>query len=347
MHLFPLPHPNLFLAFEILSFGTYLIVFAREVYQRNWRRVFELLSCTVFGMILEIGNIYLAHTYSYSSNFLIQILGVPLAIGFGWATIIYCAMLLSDQYRIPWTLRPFMDALTAIVLDLSMDAIAIRLGFWTWAIPYDQEWYGVPFENLAGWILVTVAFSFFARFLRTLNPKRRATLALMIFSPFIEYALLFIGLVVFSLLAILPHGINNWGTLLYFNYRPDFRILFNPEVQLWKLIILMAILTEVIHRVIMAIARYHRNYLWRFDLLSFSIMTSFHVFFFVLLFTSGIYQRLPYLVLRGGITMGLHLLLHFLPYLLRPKFVYIFRDFKDSVQAQEQRFHRFVQQVFQ
>ena len=86
--------------------------------------------------------------------------------------IIYSAMLLSDQYRISWTIKPVFDAFTALVLDLSMDAIAIRLGFWNWGIPFNQEWYGVPFANLFGWIAVVFTFSFIIRFIRTLNPKR-------------------------------------------------------------------------------------------------------------------------------------------------------------------------------
>ena len=92
---------NLFHAFEILGFGSFFIILARELFQKNWRRVFEIMSCAIFGLILEIGNTYLAHTYYYSQHFFFMIMDVPIAIGLGWAVIIYCAMLLSDQYNIP------------------------------------------------------------------------------------------------------------------------------------------------------------------------------------------------------------------------------------------------------
>ena len=346
MGLIPIPHPNIFLAFEILCFGTFAVVLAREIYQRNLWKIFELVSCVAFGMILEIGNTYLAHTYFYNENFLVQIMNVPLAIGCGWATIIYSAMLLSDQYRIPWVIRPFMDALTALILDLSMDAIAIRLKLWSWVIPYDQEWYGVPFENLIGWILVALAFSYTVRFLRTLNPKRIGTMILMILSPIIEYGLLTAALTVFCLLAIFPNQLNNWGTLLGLNYQPDFRILYNPEVQLWKLIVLTAVITELVHRVVMGIIKYHRGYLSHFDLVSFLIMTSMHVFFLTVLFSSGIYRELPYLVFLGGVTFTLHLIMHLLPYLIRPSAVYVFRKIEAVAKHEERKVEKFVRESF-
>lgn len=331
-----LSHPNIFLGFEILSFGTYLIILIREISAKHFWRIFEILSCTVFGMILEIGNTYLAHTYSYSPNFLIQVFHVPLAIGCGWATIIYSAMLLSDQYNLPWHIRPYMDALTALILDLSLDSIAIRLRFWTWLIPFNEEWYGVPFENLIGWLLVALVFSFVIRFLRTLNPRRRWTVFFMVVSPALEYLLLFLALLVFSAIAVLPHGINNWQSLLHFNYQPNLSVLYNPEVQLWKLIVLVAILTELVHQTVMGIVRNRQPYLVHFDAVSFSVLTSIHLFFFAALFMSGIYQTLPFLVALSLATFILHLLLHFLPYLLRPKTaVYFFRHLEKSIKNRE------------
>lgn len=346
MGLIVLPHPNIFLAFEILNFGTFAVILGREIYQRNAWKVFELVSCVAFGMILEIGNTYLAHTYFYNENFFLQIMGVPLAIGCGWATVIYSAMLLSDQYRIPWTIRPFMDALTVLIIDFSVDAIAIRLKLWTWSIPYNQEWYGVPFENLVGWILVALVFSYTVRFIGTLNPRRVGTQLLMLFSPILEYILLTAGLAMFCLLAILPNQINNWGTLLGFNYQPDFRILYNPEVQLWKLIILVAMVTELVHRVAMGVIKYHRGYLCHFDLVSFLVITCWHVFFLSALLTSGIYHELPYLLFLGGVTFVLHLILHLAPYLIRPGVVYVFHKAEATLKEEERLVKRFVRENF-
>ncbi|MDD5098470.1 MAG: carotenoid biosynthesis protein [Candidatus Pacebacteria bacterium] len=338
-----IPNPNLFLAFELLALVSFIFILLREIFQKDKIRVFEILSCAVFGMILEIGNTYLAHTYSYSSNFLIQIFNVPLAIGLGWAVIVYCAMLLSDQYNMPWKIRPFMDALTALFLDLSMDAVAIRLGFWKWSIPLSQEWYGVPFENLVGWIFVVFTFSFLMRFIRTLNWQRAWTRTLMLLSPFISYVFLVLELTIFSLITILPYQINNWTTLLKFNYVPDFMILYNSQVQLWKVIVLVILVTTMINIVIRAVADKRRDYLYQFDLLSFLVLSIFHVFFLVSIFVSGIYKELPVLIVIGLNMFLIHCLMHFLPYLANPKVVYLFHKTKKMIKKREEGIQRIIE----
>jgi len=308
-------NPNLFIIFEILGFVSFAIIFLREILKRNSMRVFEIISCAFFGMILEIGNTYIAHTYYYNNLFLVKIVNVPLAIGLWWAVIIYCSMLLSDQYNIPWRFRPAMDALIAVIIDIAMDAIAIRLGFWYWSIPLTQEWYGVPYENLVGWILVTLSFSYLIRFIRTLNYKRVFTKIIMILSPILSYIGLLFGLTIFSLITIFPYQINNWTTLLKFNYKPDFSILYQPEVQLWKGIIFIIILIELVNIVIWVAIKYKKNYLKNFDGVSFSILSVLHLFFIFALFYSGIYEEYPIFIFIGLSALLIHCFIHFAPYL--------------------------------
>ncbi|MFA5715117.1 MAG: carotenoid biosynthesis protein [Candidatus Paceibacterota bacterium] len=311
----PLFHPNLFVAFELLGFISFAIIFFREVLRRNSMRIFEILSCAVFGMILEIGNTYIAHTYYYSDLFLAKVMNVPLAIGLWWVVIIYCSMLLSDQYNIPWRFRPAMDALIAVIIDISIDVVAIRLGFWHWSIPLSQEWYGVPFENLVGWILVVLSFSYLIRFIRTLNHKRIFTKLIMILSPLLSYISLLSGLIIFSLITIFPYQVNNWTTFLKFNYKPDFNILYQPEVQLWKEIIFVIFLIELINVVIWVAVKYRKNYLKCFDAVSFSILSLAHLFFIFALFYSGIYKEYPIFILIGLSSFLVHCFIHFAPYL--------------------------------
>lgn len=333
---------NYFFIFELLGFLSFVMIVARELYQRNYRQIFEIASCAVFGMMLEIGNTYLAHTYSYSQNFLVNLANVPVAIGLGWAVIIYCAMLLSDQYNIPWTLRPFMDALTAVILDLAIDTVAIRLGFWHWTIPLDKEWYGVPFENLVGWILVVLSFSFLIRFIRTLNYKRLGTKLLMLFSPILSYLGLMLGLIVFSSIAILPYKINNWTTLLQLSYHPDLTILFDPQVEFWKAIVFAVIMTELVHIVVWSLIKYRRQYLRTFDLLSFLILTGVHLFFAVAIFSAGLYHELPILIFISFGGLLLHLLIHFLPFLINPKTIYFFKIVRERADNHQKQLNNII-----
>ncbi|NTU98590.1 carotenoid biosynthesis protein [Candidatus Falkowbacteria bacterium] len=327
---------NYFLIFEFLGFLSFIMIFVREAYQRNFLRLFEIVSCAVFGMMLEIGNTYLAHTYSYSPNFLVNLANVPVAIGLGWAVIIYCAMLLSDQYNIPWTLRPFMDAFTAVILDLAIDTVAIRLGFWNWTIPLDKEWYGVPFENLIGWILVVLSFSFLIRFIRTLNYKRTGTKLLMLLSPILSYVGLMIGLTIFSVIVILPYQINNWTTFLQFRYNPDFAILFDPQVVFWKAIFFAVIMTELVNIVVWSLVKYRRCFLRNFDLLSFTALTGLHLFFMVAIFSAGIYREMPILAFISFGSLFLHLLIHFLPYLVNQKTIYFLKAVKGRADSHQE-----------
>jgi len=327
----------LFFIFELLGFFAFAAILTREMMHKNKVRIIELFSCLVFGMILEIGNTYLAHTYSYSPNFFFQIFNVPMVIGFGWAVIVYSAMLLSDQYNIPWKIRPIMDALTALILDLSMDIVAIRLGFWNWSIPLDQEWYGVPFENLIGWVFVVFTFSFTMRIIRTLNWERIGTKILILLNPIICYGLLLLELTIFSLVVILPYQINNWTALLKFNYVPDIMLLYNPQVQMWKVIILVMILTLMLDIVIRTISKQSRTYLYHFDLLSFLILSLFHLFFFVGIFVAGIYKTLPIIIFIAIDVFLLHCLMHFLPYIINPKTIYLFKKTRKIVKKRGEK----------
>lgn len=311
----PLFHPTLFLIFELLGFTFFAIIFFREVLKRNYLRIFEIISCAVFGMILEIGNTYIAHTYYYSQLFLVKVVEVPLAIGLWWAVIIYCSMLLSDQYNIPWKFRPVMDALIVVLVDISMDVVAIRLGFWHWSIPLNQEWYGVPYENLIGWMLVALSFSYLIRFIRTLNHKRIFTKTIMVLSPLLSYIGLLLGLAIFSLITILPYQVNNWTNLLNFNYQPDFTILYQPEVQLWKGIVFFIFLIELINVVIWVAVKYKKHYLKNFDPISFSIISILHIFFIFSIFFAGIYKEYPIFIFIGLSTFLMHCFINFLPYL--------------------------------
>ena len=96
----------------------------------------------VYGVLLEYAAITIFQAYDYG-HFLIMVAGmVPLCIGISWGIILYTAMATSDCFDLPWYLRPIVDALLALTIDLSMDAIAIRLGFWTWRSA--GPWFGVP-----------------------------------------------------------------------------------------------------------------------------------------------------------------------------------------------------------
>jgi len=109
-----------------------LILFAlsaRFAYRTGGRqRLIELLSAVPFGLLLEQGDIKIFGSYAYSQGFFLKLGSVPVAIALAWAMIITSSIFMSDRLGIPPRLAPFADAVFAILLDLSLDAIAIRQG---------------------------------------------------------------------------------------------------------------------------------------------------------------------------------------------------------------------------
>ena len=61
-----------------------------------------------------------------------------------------------------------LDGLLALSIDLSMDAIAIRLGMWDWGDGFDYQYFGVPYNNFWAWFWVVFSFSFSLRMLSRL-----------------------------------------------------------------------------------------------------------------------------------------------------------------------------------
>ncbi len=165
-----------------------------KVRKKNPAHLPEYLVLPVYGFLLEVLDMYFFKSYHYSPDFIFQLMGVPVSIALLWAVILAGAMAISDASGLPETVKPFADALLALWMDLALDAIAIRMNYWTWAIPLDQGWFGVPAGNLYAWMWVAFFFSVFARSVRGLCAKRPGAAWLYLAVPFAAYIFLFIQL---------------------------------------------------------------------------------------------------------------------------------------------------------
>ena len=166
-----------------------LLLFGGAMYQqwKQSRRAALLLAVACFyGLVLEILNMYVFRTYHYHSGFL-RVVGAPVVIGPLWALILISSMRLSDGLGVVRWARPLSDGALCLLVDLGMDAVAIRLKYWTWNIPLHEGFYGVPASNLFAWICVGLCFSVCAR----LAWQRESVMALLLVAP-CAYVLLFI-----------------------------------------------------------------------------------------------------------------------------------------------------------
>jgi len=154
-----------FLTFELLMFVLLALCAAHAWRMGGAARVWQFLAGVGFGLLLEWATIQQLHAYSYG-RFVLMLGGdVPVAIGIGWGVIIYSVRLFSDAAAMPGWARPVLDGLLALNIDLAMDAVAIRLGFWDWGQGMDFEYFGVPYPNFWAWFWVVFSFSVGIRWL--------------------------------------------------------------------------------------------------------------------------------------------------------------------------------------
>ena len=118
----------------------------------------RLLAGVLYGILLELATLRQLSAYEYG-HFLLMIGDVPLCIGVAWSCIIYSAMEFSDASSLPYWARPILDGLLALNIDLALDAVAIRLGFWSWGQGFKFQYFGVPYANFWAWFLVVFSFS--------------------------------------------------------------------------------------------------------------------------------------------------------------------------------------------
>jgi hypothetical protein len=65
----------------------------------------------------------------------------------------------SDASSLPYWFRPVLDGLLALNIDLALDAVAIRFGFWDWGQGLKLQYFGVPYANFWAWFWVIFSFS--------------------------------------------------------------------------------------------------------------------------------------------------------------------------------------------
>jgi hypothetical protein len=176
----------------------------------------ELVSAAVFGILLEEGDQLLFETYHYSADWVLVIDRAPVVIGLTWALIIAGAMRLTDALGVRRRYAPFVDAVLAISLDLAFDAIAIRMGLWTWRdIGPADGWFGVPAGNFYAWLFVTMGFSMVTRWIRDAARERSAREWWQLASPIPAYGVLLGGLVPFIIVKPMVDSAPGGGLALF------------------------------------------------------------------------------------------------------------------------------------
>ena len=204
--------------FLLLEIGAaaFFVIAAWLALRRGRLPFLELVSAATFGLLLEQGNQIIFETYEYSPEFALSIDRAPIVIGLTWALIIAGAMRITDALGVRRRYAPVVDSVLAISLDLAFDAVAIRMGLWTWRdIGPDQGWFGVPAGNFYAWLFVTWSFSLLSRWLRDASHRRRALEWLQLLVPIPAFGLLLLTMVPFTVVKPLVDSEPGGGLWLF------------------------------------------------------------------------------------------------------------------------------------
>ena len=229
--------PNLyFILFELVIY-LQLALCLQHAWKQGKANLLRLLVGILFGIILELATIRQLEAYEYG-QFLIMILDVPLCIGAAWGCILYSVMEFSDASSLPYWTRPILDGLLALNIDLALDAIAIRLGFWDWGQGLGFQYFGVPYANFWAWFWVIYFFSFGYRILAQ-RPDWTGTWL----SPFLALTLGLLGVLgTNALIAFkIPFAYHGYTVAfllviaigIVFALRPAFHVQDIPALSFW------------------------------------------------------------------------------------------------------------------
>jgi hypothetical protein len=210
-----------FTLFEFIVYIQFALCIS-HAWKHSTANVLRLFAGILFGVSLELATIRQLNAYEYG-HFLIMVLDVPLCIGVAWGCILYSVMEFSDASSLPYWTRPVLDGLLALNIDLAMDAVAIRFGFWDWGQGLRFQYFGVPFANFWAWFWVIFFFSLGYRIFARRTDWLRTWMA-----PLLAF---FIGLA----------GVLGTNALIVFGIAPDYRntVIFTVLVVALVIILLL------------------------------------------------------------------------------------------------------------
>lgn len=200
-----------YLVFEL---GAYVLAFFcfRHAWKRGRQAALVLLAGMIFGVLLEYAAILTYDAYSYG-HFLVMFGDtVPLCIGVLWGVIFYAAVEVAERLAMPRALQLLFPALLAFTIDISLDPVAVHLGFWAWRTSSSRmTLWQVPLYNFYTWILVSFSFTLMLALGRALlRPRRwgwRGDVGLMLLLPPLSVFTLF---ALFYVHEFLMGPINDW-----------------------------------------------------------------------------------------------------------------------------------------
>ncbi|MBK8551030.1 MAG: carotenoid biosynthesis protein [Ignavibacteria bacterium] len=142
--------------------GTGILTFAAsDIYKDRHFIYWFIITYTVILTIEIIGAAtgLIFGSYYYGNVLGFKVFGVPLIIGFNWLLIILSSFALASAITVNKSLRLIISPVLAVIMDLLMEPVAVKLGFWNWENDI------IPFQNYAAWFIISIAVTAFLMYL--------------------------------------------------------------------------------------------------------------------------------------------------------------------------------------
>ncbi len=148
----PLTH-SLFLF--LVPFNLMVTAALLFMFHRDYSRPFLLFCLLTYaaGFGVEVAGVhtgFIFGSYGYGSALGFGLWEVPLLIGVNWLVLVYSTGVVMQRLIPVWWARPLAGAALMVLLDIFIEPIAVRYGFWNWHTPE------IPFRNYVGWYVTSL-----------------------------------------------------------------------------------------------------------------------------------------------------------------------------------------------
>jgi len=120
---------------------------------REWNRYFVIFVAfaAILGYLIELIGIeskLIFGTYSYGKTLGYKLYGVPIVMGLNWFLMVYSCGMVANLFRFGVFIKSIVGAFLMVILDLSLEPVAVNLDFWTWENGI------IPIQNYIAWFIV-------------------------------------------------------------------------------------------------------------------------------------------------------------------------------------------------
>lgn len=251
----------------------------------------------VYGLLVEKATIVLFGIHSYpEEHFFPYLWDVPISVPLAWGVIIYASLMAGWHLGLQRSHLAVFVGLFTLHIDLAIDAIAVRIPFWTWHLP--GAWFDVPLVNFVGWYSVALLFTgFFLFFKDRVENYALAGLVSLLASMF-----LLIVIVAVWLRFVSPSA--------------------ETEMIVFSILIISSIAYLVRGEVDPSL------YLDRFPVETFLSIVLIHLFYIQTILYYGYYQDEPMLLYISITMMMVGVAVHYLPYMNKNMRNTVYEHFK-------------------